>query len=61
MANKGLLSLAESDPNFSNQALENAIDQLKIGWVSKSIDLDTAIADNTVLTTSQKTDLKRTL
>ena len=61
MANKGLLSLAESDPNFSNQALENAIDQLKIGWVSKSIDLDTAIADNTVLTTSQKTDLKATI
>ena len=30
MANKNLLSLAESDPNFSNQALENAINSNKI-------------------------------
>ncbi len=59
--NKGLKSLAESTPNFSNQALENAINELKIGWVSKSIDLDTAIANNTVLTTSQKNDVKDTI
>ena len=58
---KGLKSLAESTPNFSNQALENAINELKIGWVSKSIDLDTAIANNTVLTTSQKNDVKDTI
>lgn len=56
--NKGLLSLVENEPNFSNQALENAVDTLKIGWVTKSSDLDTAIQDNTVLTTSQKNDLK---
>ena len=56
--NKGLRSLAESSPNFSNQALENAINELKIGWVIKSVELDTAIEDNTVLTTSQKNDLK---
>lgn len=56
--NKGLKSIAESEPNFSNQALENAIAELKIGWVIKSSDLDTDIQNNTVLTTSQKNDLK---
>ena len=56
--NKGLLSLVENTPNFSNQALENAVDTLKVGWVIKSSELDTAIQDNTVLTTSQKNDLK---
>jgi hypothetical protein len=56
--NKGLLSLVENTPNFSNQALENAVDTLKVGWVIKGSQLDTAIASNGVLTTSQKTDLK---
>jgi hypothetical protein len=56
--NKGLLSLVENEPNFSNQALENAVNTLKVGWVIKSYELDTAIQDNTVLTTSQKNDLK---
>ena len=56
--NKGLLSLVENTPNFSNQALENAVNTLKVGWVIKSSQLDTAIQDNTVLTTSQKNDLK---
>jgi hypothetical protein len=59
--NKGLKSLAESSPNFSNQALQNAINRLKIGWVIKSIELDTAIQENTVLTTSQKNDVKDTI
>ena len=56
--NKGLKSIAESTPEFSNQGLENAISDLKIGWVAKSIELDTAITDSTVLTASQKNDLK---
>ena len=56
--NKGLLSLVENAPNFSNQALENAVDTLKVGWVIKSSELDTDIQNNTVLTTSQKNDLK---
>ncbi len=56
--NKGLKSIAESSPNFSNQALENAVDTLKVGWVIKSSQLDTDIQNNTVLTTSQKNDLK---
>ena len=56
--NKGLTSLVENAPNFSNQALENAVDTLKVGWVIKSSQLDTDIQNNTVLTTSQKNDLK---
>ncbi len=56
--NKGLLSLVENTPNFSNQALENAVNKLKVGWVIKSSILDTDIQNNTVLTTSQKNDLK---
>ena len=56
--NKGLLSLVENTPNFSNQALENAVDTLKVGWVIKSSQLDTDIQNNTVLTSSQKNDLK---
>ena len=56
--NKGLKSLAESSPNFSNQALENAVNTLKVGWVTKSFELDSVIASNGVLTTSQKNDLK---
>jgi hypothetical protein len=56
--NKGLTSLVENEPNFSNQALENAVNTLKVGWVIKSSELDTDIQNNTVLTTSQKNDLK---
>ncbi len=56
--NKGLLSLVENTPNFSNQALENAVDTLKLGWVLKGSQLDSVIASNSVLTTSQKNDLK---
>ena len=56
--NKGLSSLADNQPNFSNQALENAVNTLKVGWVTKSFELDSVIASNGVLTTSQKNDLK---
>ena len=66
--NKGLKTLAESSPNFSNQALENAINDIKsvdkddgYSWIKSSIDVDTAIEDNTVLTASQKNDLKDTI
>jgi len=56
--NKGLASLADNQPNFSNQALENAVNTLKVGWVTKGFELDSVIASNGVLTTSQKNDLK---
>ena len=55
---KGFLSIVENTPNFSNQALENAVDTLKVGWVAKSSTLDSRIASNNILTASQKTDLK---
>ena len=56
--NKGLTSLVGNQPNFSNQALENTVNTLKVGWVLKSFELDSVIASNGVLTTSQKNDLK---
>ena len=59
--NKGLSSLANNQPNFSNQALENAVNTLKVGWVTKGFELDSVIASNEVLTTSQKNDLKDTI
>jgi hypothetical protein len=59
--NKGLKTLVGLSPNFSNQAVENAVNDLKTGWVTKSFELDSTIASNTVLTTSQKNDLKDTI
>lgn len=62
--NQGLLSLVNSSPNFSNQALENAINVLKNisgGFITKTFEVDTAIDDNTVLTTTQKNDVKATI
>ena len=61
VVNKGLLSLVENTPNFSNQALENAVDTLKVGWVIKGSQLDSVIASNSVLSVSQKNDLKDTI
>lgn len=59
--NKGLLSIVENEPNFSNQSLENAVNTLKVGWVQKSFELDEVISSNNVLTTSQKNDLKNAI
>ena len=66
--NKGLKSLAESSPNFSNQALENAVNVIKAidkddgyQFIKSQFDVDTAIHNNTVLTTSQKNDALETL
>ena len=66
--NKGLKSIAESSPNFSNQALENAINDIKAvdkddghQFILSQFLLDEAIRDNTVLTTSQKNDVLDTL
>ena len=68
MINKGLKSLVNSTPDFTNQALENAINDIKsvdkddgYSWIKSSIDADTAIEDNTVLTASQKNDVKDTI
>ena len=66
--NKGLLSLVENEPNFSNQALENAVNVIKAidkddgyQFIKSQFDVDTAIHNNTVLTTSQKNDALETL
>ena len=59
--NKGKKALIDSTPDFSNQALENAIAKLKVGWVIKSSQCDTAIQNNSVLTSSQKNDVKDTI
>lgn len=65
---KGLTSLVNSTPNFSNQALENAINEIKAidkddGYlfIKSQFDVDTAIRDNTVLTQTQKNDALETL
>jgi hypothetical protein len=58
---KGLKTLVENTPDFSNQALENAVNELKIGWVAKTFTLDTAITNNNVLTTTQKNDARATI
>jgi len=66
--NKGLTSLVNSSPNFSNQGLENAINDIKAvdkddgyQFIKSQFDVDTAIHNNTVLTTSQKNDALETL
>ena len=62
--NKGLTSLVNADPNFSNQGLENAINELKNisgGFITKTFEVDKAIEDNTVLTTTQKNDVLATI
>ena len=66
--NKGLKSIAESSPNFSNQAIENAINDIKAvdkddgyQFIKSQFDLDKAIHDNTVLTQTQKNDALTTL
>ena len=46
---KGLKTLVNNTPNFSNQHIENAVNDLKIGWVAKTFTLDTAIKNNNVL------------
>ena len=66
--NKGLLSLVENSPNFSNQALENAVNDIKAvdqddgyQFIKSQFDVDTAIRTNIVLSTSQKNDALETL
>jgi len=66
--NKGLLSIVENEPNFSNQALENAVNDIKAvdqddgyQFIKSQFDVDTAIRTNIVLSTSQKNDALETL
>ena len=66
--NKGLASLIDTDPNLSNQAQENAINDIKAvdkddgyQFIKSQFDVDTAIHNNTVLTASQKNDALATI
>jgi hypothetical protein len=66
--NKGLLSIVENTPNFSNQSLENAVNEIKAvdqddgyQFIKSQFDVDTAIRTNNVLSTSQKNDALETL
>ena len=66
--NKGLLSIVENEPNFSNQALENAVNEIKAvdkddghQFILSQFAVDDAIRDNTVLTQTQKNDALETL
>jgi len=66
--NKGLLSIVENTPNFSNQALENTVNEIKAvdqddgyQFIKSQFDVDTAIRTNIVLSTSQKNDALETL
>ena len=66
--NKGLLSIVENEPNFSNQALENAVNDIKAvdkddghQFILSQFLLDTAVRNNPVLTTSQKNDVLETI
>ena len=65
---KGLTSLVENVPNFSNQALENSVNDIKAvdqddgyQFIKSQFDVDTAIRTNIVLSTSQKNDALETL
>jgi len=66
--NKGLTSLVENTPNFSNQALENAVNEIKAidqddgyQFIKSQFDVDEAIHNNTVLSQTQKNDALETL
>ena len=54
---QGLKSLAESNPNFSNQGVQNAIADTNIGFVIKTKELAYMIDINSTFTESQKSDL----
>ena len=65
---KGLLSLVENTPNFTNQSLENAVNEIKAvdkddghQFILSQFAVDEAIRDNTVLSQTQKNDALETL
>ena len=58
---KNLKTLVNNNPEFSNQNIENAVNELKIGWVAKTFTLDKSITDNNVLTDTQKNDVRLTI
>ena len=59
--NQGLKSLASDSPNFNNNEVSKLIADTNIGLATISYTLAKAIDDDTVLTASQKTNLKNTI
>tara|TARA_Y100000591_G_C21809641_1_gene687119 strand:+ start:297 stop:1514 length:1218 start_codon:yes stop_codon:yes gene_type:complete len=58
---QGLKSLAESSPDLNNNAVNVLIADTNLGYATISYSLAQRIRTNTVLTESQKTDLKNTI
>ena len=65
---KGLSTLVDISPNFSDQSLENSVYDIKAvdqddgyQFIKSQFDVDTAIRTNIVLTESQKNDALETL
>jgi hypothetical protein len=58
---QGFKSLAESSPNFSNQATQNAIAEANTGFVIKSKTLHYLVDVNSTLTDANKTTIRASL
>ena len=58
---QGLKSLAESNPNFSNQGVQNAIAEANTGFVTKTKTLQYLIDVNSTLTDTQKITIRASL
>ena len=58
---QGLKSLAESNPNFSNQAVQNAIAEANTGFAIKTKTLQYLVDVNSTLTDAQKTTIRASL
>jgi hypothetical protein len=58
---QGLKSLAESSPNFSNQAVQNAIAEANNGFAIKTKTLHYLVDVNSTLTDTQKTTIRASL
>ena len=55
---QGLKSLAESNPNFGNTGVEDAITEANIGFITKTKTLHYLVDVNSTLTDTQKTTIR---
>ena len=58
---KGLKSVSDSSPGFSNNNVSNLINSCLVGFANSSYQLAVVIDKNSILTASQKTDIKTTI
>ena len=59
--NQGLLAVSRENPNFSTQAVQNGINNCKVGFVNNTISLILKAESNYVVTNSNRSDLNDTL